>query len=203
MRNTGVRHHILIFLPSPEKEGRWMSGLLFCRNPKKKKKKILSSSRWKEKKKSWRQEETVRLFIQNKHSHVPRPHTHTHTPPQSSKCPLCSFSQFPAFSAFRTAAVNMRGTADTNQPPQIITAATKQENKYGREERREVGWMRGSLWRVSGAIKRLDAAWNNKNRVLAEVGWGQTVFPSWTETIWNPQICVWLVPDGTDGVKPE
>lgn len=38
------------------------------------------------------------------------------------------------FSSFRTAAVNMHSTADTNQPPLIITGATKQENKYGREK---------------------------------------------------------------------
>lgn len=62
------------------------------------------------------------------------------------------------FSSFRTAAVNMRSTADTNQPPLIITGATKQENKYRREERRDEGWKRGSLCRVSGAVKWLDAA---------------------------------------------
>lgn len=136
-------------------------------------------------------------FVQNKHPHIP-----CFFPlPHSSKCPLCSFSHFPPFSAFRTAAVNMRSTPDTHQPPLIITAATKQENKYGREERRDEGWIRGSLCRVSGAIKRLDAAWNNKNRVLAEVGWGQPVLASRTETIWNTQICVWLVPDGTDWAK--
>lgn len=79
----------------------------------------------------------------------------------SSRCrilqnvPLCSFSYF---SSFRTAAVNMRSTPDTNQPPLIITGATKQENKYRREERRDEGWKRGSLCRVSGAVKWLDAA---------------------------------------------
>ena len=88
----------------------------------------------------------------------------------------------------------MRSTPDADQPL-IITAATKQENKYGWEEKRGEGWMRGSLCRVSGAIKWLDAAWNNKNRVLAELGWGQTVLK---QKPFETLKSVWLVPNATD-----
>lgn len=78
------------------------------------------------------------------------PHHH-HPPLHSSKRPLCAF--FPTFllspPSFRTAAVNMLRTPDTNQPPLIITGATKQENKYGREGKKEGdgGRQRGSLCR--------------------------------------------------------
>lgn len=147
----------------------------FCRSLKKKK---LFSSRWKEN--NHCAERTRQVLLSS--SFLKHPQVPSFPPPlpNSSKCPPLQL--FP-FSAFRAAAVNMRSTPDTNQPPLIITAATKQENKYGREERRDEGWMRGSLCRVSGAIKRLDAAWNNKNRVLEEVGWGQTVLLSRTETL--------------------
>lgn len=105
-------------------------------------KKNLFSSRWKEKK-TLRQENTVRLFF-HRHSFRINIHTfplffcfpHCHI---LQNVLLCSFSRFPPFSTFRTAAVNMRSTPDTNQPPLIITAATKQENKYRREERRDEG----------------------------------------------------------------
>lgn len=94
----------------------------------------------------------------------------THYPERQVILPFSSIFPLPAaffkmsplqlflFSSFRTAAVNMRSTPDTNQPPLIITGATKQENKYRREERRDEGWKRGSLCRVSGAVKWLDAA---------------------------------------------
>lgn len=198
MRNTDPCHHILMFLPSPEKEGRWKS---VQKNKKNKKtfpaaggrKKIITP-------RGHRQVILPSPFVQNKHPHVP-----SFPPPpllHSSKCPLCSFSRFPPFSAFRTAALNMRSTPDTNRPPLIITAATKQENKYGREEKGGTraeweGLCVGLAVRLSGWTRPE----TTKTELLAEVGWGQTVLPSRTETFWNTQICVWLVPDGTGWAK--
>lgn len=116
MKNTDARHHILLFLPSPEKEERGKSGL-------KKKTKNKTFQQQVEGEKSLRQKDTVRLLVQKKH---PPPRSLQNVP----------FAAFPSFLLFApSGALQFTCAAQ----PLMITAATKQESKYGREERRDEG----------------------------------------------------------------
>lgn len=109
----------------------------FPSQPRKRRK--VSSSRWKEKPITPRGHRQVTLLFS---SIFPLPAAFF------KMSPLQLF----LFSSFRTAAVNMRSTPDTNQPPLIITGATKQENKYRQEERRaeREGLCAGLAGRLSG-----------------------------------------------------
>lgn len=144
MRKTDACHHV-IFLPNPRKRRKVTP---FQQKP-------FPAAGGREKK-ELRREDTGRLFF---HRHLFRLNTHTFP----FFLPFAAFFkmsplQLLLFPSFRAAAVNMRSTPDTNQPPLIITGATKQQKKYRRGERRDEGWKRGSLCRVSGAVKWLDAA---------------------------------------------